>query len=339
MITGRCIYLLFKKLSVALIVIASIILQPIQVFAAEVIIGGQSIGIELNYEGVMITGMYDIFIDGEKYNPQDDGYKIGDFVVQVNDKQINSISSLTQLLQENIENNQTIFVTLKRNTHFLKKELKLQKKNDNFSTGLYVQDSLKGIGTLTYYDPSTQSFGALGHVMNDIRVPKEFICQNGSIYYSYVNQIHPSKNGDPGEKIADIDTVSIGHIEENNNFGIFGKYQKLPTTYQMITTASMDEVEEGDAYFLTALNGNAPIQCHIRITHLKKQSAPDIKGITFEIVDSEVLSQTNGIIQGMSGSPIIQNGKLVGCVTHVNVNNVREGYGLYIDWMLENDKK
>ncbi|MFR1295322.1 MAG: SpoIVB peptidase S55 domain-containing protein [Coprobacillus cateniformis] len=100
----------------------------------------------------------------------------------------------------------------------------------------------------------------------------------------------------------------------------------------------MDEVEEGEAYFLTVLDGHTLTKCSINITKLKKQNEPSIKGITFEITDEKVLSLTNGVVQGMSGSPIIQNGKLIGCVTHVDVNNVHQGYGLYIDWMLENDK-
>ena len=125
---------------------------------------------------------------------------------------------------------------------------------------------------------------------------------------------------------------------ENNNYGIYGQYTNFSDQLQTISTASMDEIELGEAYFLTVLNSHEVSRCSIRITDLKKQNEPDVKGITFEITDEEVLSLTNGIVQGMSGSPIIQNNKLIGCVTHVDINNVHQGYGLYIDWMLKNDK-
>lgn len=153
-----------------------------------------------------------------------------------------------------------------------------------------------------------------------------------------LKKFNPSQNGTPGEKVADIGSIQIGTIYDNNNYGIYGQYDELTANQQIISTASIDEIKEGEAYFLTVLDGHTITKCSINITHLKKQSKPSIKGITFEITDKKVLSLTNGIVQGMSGSPIIQNGKLIGCVTHVDINNVHQGYGLYIDWMLENDK-
>ena len=229
-------------------------------------------------------------------------------------------------------------LTLKRQNKTIKKELKFQKKDDQFTTGLYVQDGLTGIGTMTYYNPETHHFGALGHMMYDTSLSSDTTIKNGTVYNSYVKKINPSQNGNPGEKIAEIGSIEIGRLYENNNYGIYGQYTNLSDQLQTISTASMDEIELGEAYFLTVLNGHEVSRCSIRITDLKKQNEPDVKGITFEITDEEVLSLTNGIVQGMSGSPIIQNNKLIGCVTHVDINNVHQGYGLYIDWMLKNDK-
>lgn len=331
--------MLFKKLSITLTVVFTIALQSVQVFAAEVFLGGQSIGIELDYDGVLITGTYDISIDNQKYNPASDGYLSGDLITKVNGQKIDSISLLMKYVEKDIESNQNVILTIQRQSKELQKELKFQEINGKFTTGLYVQDGLTGIGTMTYYNPSTHHFGALGHVMSDTSYAHDTIIKKGTVYNSYVKRIKPSTNGKPGEKLADIGSIQIGTIFDNNNYGIYGTYDELSQDNQhAISTASIDEVEKGDAYFLTVLDGHTVSKVPIRITHLKKQTKPTIKGITFEITDEKVLSLTNGIVQGMSGSPIIQNGKLIGCVTHVDVNNVHQGYGLYIDWMLENDK-
>lgn len=329
--------MLFKKLSIALIIVLALCSQTISVYAVDVLLGGDSIGVELDYEGVLITGMYDISIDNQKYNPSLDGYKIGDLIISVNGYQVKSISGLMENVENEIEKQNDINLQLLRNKEIVQKKLKYQETDGKFSTGLYVQDGLTGIGTMTYYNPSNHQFGALGHIMNNDDFSSTIV-KKGKVYNSYVKKIKPSYNGRPGEKIAEIGTIEIGTIFDNNNYGIYGSYlDSQILNNKMISTASMEEVKKGKAYFLTVLDGHHVSRCEINITHLKKQNKPDIKGISFEITDQKVLSLTNGIVQGMSGSPIIQNGKLIGCVTHVDVNNVHLGYGLYIDWMLKND--
>lgn len=330
--------MLLKKLSITLLIVLSFIVQTTQAYAAEVMLGGESIGIELNYDGILITGTYDISIDNKTYNPTSDGYKVGDLIVEINNHSVDSISSLMKAVEKEIESNKKIILKMKRNDKTFEKELKCQQSNNKFSTGLYVQDGLAGIGTMTYYNPSTHRFGALGHLMNDVKLSNETIIKKGKVYNSYVKKINPSYNGKPGEKIAEIGSIEIGTVLDNNNYGIYGTYKDSQIQNKTsISTASIDEVKKGKAYFLTVLNGHQLTKCEINITQLKKQTNPDIKGITFEITDKKVLSITNGVVQGMSGSPIIQNGKLIGCVTHVDVNDVHKGYGLYIDWMLKNN--
>ncbi|MCD7807984.1 MAG: hypothetical protein LUH02_01470 [Erysipelotrichaceae bacterium] len=329
--------MLFKKLSITLIVVVCSIWSINDIYAIEVILGGQSIGIQLNYDGVMISGTYDITIDNETYNPSRDGYQSGHLITHVNGERVHSLDDLSECIEEKINENQSISLTILADNKIVTRDLKYQLNNDQYSTGLYVTDSLTGIGTMTYYNPATKHFAALGHMMYDVSLSSDAIIKEGSVYSSYVQSIVPSTNGHPGEKVADIDSVEIGMIFENNSYGIYGNYTTISNNNQTISTASMDEVELGNAYFLTVLEGDTIIQCAIEITHLKKQSSPSIKGITFRIVDEEILDKTRGVIQGMSGSPIIQNDKLIGCVTHVNVKNVEYGYGLYIDWMLEND--
>lgn len=324
-------------MSISLIIVVSLLFPSFQVFAADVVLGGQSIGIELDYDGVMITGTYEISIDNKSYDPASDGYMSGDLITHVNQQKIKSIKELMQSIKTCVEKNEEINLTLKRHQNIIKKKLKFESEDNQFTTGLYVQDGLTGIGTMTYYNPSTHHFAALGHMMYDTSLSSNTTIKNGTIYNSYVKKIKPSQNGNPGEKIADIGSIEIGTLFENNNYGIFGEYTSVSQS-QTISTASMEEIELGDAYFLTVLDGHQVSRCNIRITHLEKQSEPSVKGITFEITDSKILTLTNGIVQGMSGSPIIQNNKLIGCVTHVDINNVHQGYGLYIDWMLKNDK-
>lgn len=329
--------MLFKKLSITLIIALTFIMQTTYAYAAEVILGGDSIGIVLEYEGVLITGTYDISIDNKKYNPSSDGYQQGDLIVSVNNQKVTSISSLMEIVEKEIDQSHEIILQIKRKDQIIERKLMYQENNGHFSTGLYVQDGISGIGTMTYYDPKSQTYGALGHIMNDTKLSSTAI-QNGKVYNSYVKRIKRSEDGRPGEKIGEIGTIEIGTVFENNNYGIYGQYNKSQVdNHSMIETASMDEVKKGDAYFLTVLDGHTIQKCKINIIHLKKQKQADIKGITFEVVDQNVLSKANGIVQGMSGSPIIQDGKLIGCVTHVDVNNVHKGYGLYIDWMLENN--
>lgn len=328
--------MLLKKLSIALITTLSILSQTVYVYAADVIVGGESIGIELQYDGVLVTGTYDISIDNQNYNPSSDGFTKGDLIIGVNHHGVSSISNLMDNVEKEIENHHDITLQVKSHNQIVDRKLRFQEKDGRFSTGLYVQDGLAGIGTLTYYDPETLTFGALGHVMNDTELSTASL-QNGKIYNSQVKNIKQSQNGRPGEKVAEIGSIEIGTVYGNNNYGIFGTYSSQKLRDQtVISTASMDEVQLGEAYFLTVLDGHTIEKCSIQITDLKKQDKADIKGISFEITDDRVLSLTNGIVQGMSGSPIIQNGKLIGCVTHVDVNHVQKGYGLYIDWMLEN---
>ena len=156
----------------------------------------------------------------------------------------------------------------------------------------------------------------------------------GNIYSSNVKKINKSKNGNPGEKIASINKNDLlGDIQVNNDYGIYGEYVNVVKD-ELIETASIEEVKEGRAYIYTVINNNIVEPFEIEITNIKKQNSKDIKGITFKVTDKRLLDITNGVVAGMSGSPIVQDGKLIGAVTHVVVDNVKYGYGIFIDWML-----
>lgn len=329
--------MLFKKLSISLIIFVALLFSVSSAYAIDVYLGGQSIGIKLDYEGVLITGTYDISIDNDIYNPSSDGFKKGDLIIKINNQKVKTILELSKCIEQNIPLNKPLVLTINRQGKIIEKELHYQYMNNEFSTGLYVQDGLTGIGTLTYYLPASNTFGALGHFMGDKENRPNLT--SGSVYDSYIKNIRPSFKGDPGEKIAEIGDVELGKVNDNNQFGIYGQYHSINTNkLDIISTGDKQNVKKGKAYFLTVIEGDEVKKCDIVITHLNLNSKDGLKGITFEVTDKVLLSKCNGIVQGMSGSPIIQDGKLIGAVTHVMINNPAGGYGIFIENMLDATK-
>ena len=325
---NKLIYILFFLLLATFIYSNHLIL-----FAKDVYLGGNSIGIELKKKGVIISGTYDIIIDNKIYNPKDDGIKIGDVIVQSNNQKVlNSKDFIKSLM----DSDNTLNLKLKRNNNYINKSIKIINNNTSYKTGLYIKDKVLGVGTLTYYDPETNNYGALGHEIIDSDTKEIFDDFNGSIIGSNVEGYKKSVDGTPGEKIATLDNDEyLGNIELNTQYGIYGEYKdKYNIDNKLISTASINEIHTGEAQIATVLNGTNIEYFDINIIKLEKQKEISTKGITFEIIDNDLLSKTNGIIQGMSGSPIIQDNKLIGAVTHVITNDVRKGYGIYIDFML-----
>lgn len=326
----------FKKLILSLVLVISII-NPIAIYAISLVPGGDSIGIELDYQGVVITGGYKIKVDDDTYDPLAKDFKVGDIITAINNQEITSIEALSNAIKEG----QTAVydLTIKRGKEIIHRNLQVAYENQQFSTGLYVKDAISGVGTLTFYNPESNTFGALGHAMSDSKSGSQELLQNGNIFESTVTSIKKATTHSAGNKIADISNIEIGSINSQNQFGIYGTYNYDISKREMMETASIAETKLGKAYFLTVLNGNEITKCEIEITKLNNQDSIKEKGIEFIVTDQEVINKANGIVQGMSGSPIIQDDKIIGCVTHVSGNNPITGYGLYIDWMLEMDKR
>ena len=212
----------------------------------------------------------------------------------------------------------------------------LKDEYGNIKTGLFIKERLLGIGTVTYYDPENGTYGALGHEMNDASYSPSIDLSFGTIYSSDVTLIRKSKNGKPGEKIASINEEEIlGEVEKNNEYGIYGKYTVNVDDYVSLEVGEKEDVKLGKAQIWTVIHGDKVEKFDIEIVSLKDQAKQSVKGISFKIVDERLLDITNGIVAGMSGSPIIQNNKIIGAVTHVLVDKVEYGYGIFIEWMLE----
>lgn len=298
-------------------------------YSDYIIVGGENIGIELKADGVMVVGFYKV---NNEYIANKAGLEIGDMITAIDNQEVNSIYDLTNKIKTS-DGNITIEFQRDNATKYI--DLQLTKDaNNNYKTGIYVKDSITGIGTLTYIDPNTKLFGALGHEITDSRTGKMLVISGGSIYESKVTDIEPSSNGIPGEKNAKINLEETqGTIYENTIKGIFGTYTDEIDNSKLYKVAKPNEIKKGTAEILTVLNDDIIEKYEIEITDIN--TLQETKNISFKITDQELLEKTNGIVQGMSGSPIIQGEYIIGAVTHVVVDNPHKGYGILITNMLE----
>lgn len=233
-------------------------------------------------------------------------------------------------------------MSIKRNGQIVDKQLKpaFDVEDQAWRLGLYIRDSAAGVGTLTFYAPEQGVYGALGHVITDMDTQTAIEVEDGQVLQSSVTSINKSQHGEPGEKRAHFlkEGKILGNVVRNTPFGIFGKMKNVPThgyDSKPLPVAFAEEVKEGPAEILTVIGGQKVEKFKIDIVHVTKQSSPATKGMVIKITDKRLIENTGGIVQGMSGSPIIQNGKLVGAVTHVFVNDPTSGYGCFIEWMLQ----
>ncbi|MBE6149796.1 MAG: SpoIVB peptidase [Firmicutes bacterium] len=301
----------------------------ISAYSNYIIASGENIGIELKSKGVIITGFYKV---NDKNVASEAGLKVGDRILSINDETVNSSLDISNIIKKS---NGNIKIDYERNNKRKSIDIKLEKDNSNiYKTGIYVKDSISGIGTLTYIDPNTKLYGALGHEIIENTTKQIFEISDGNIYKSEVTGIEPSESGTPGEKNANVDyETKTGSINENTIKGIFGTYTEEFDTNKLYKVAKPNEIKKGEAKILTVLDGEEVKEYKIKILKINKSS--NIKNISFEIIDEELLSKTNGIIQGMSGSPIIQGDNIIGAVTHVVVDDPHKGYGIFITTMLE----
>ena len=319
-----------QKFAILLLAIFS---MPLSIFAYSdfIIPGGQNIGIELHSDGILVVGFYEV--DGKK-TWESSGIKIGDKIVAINGVKVNSIDEMVTEISKR-KNQSKISLSYLRNGKEIETNLPIYQDNEGITkTGLYVKDSITGIGTLTYIDPNTKLFGALGHEIQEKTTGKILEIKDGKIFESNVTSITKSNSGNPGAKNAKFyfDQVK-GSIKENTDKGIFGTYTEQIPSIKAYKVAKPNDVKVGNAWIKTVLNGNEieTYQIHIDEINYNKGN----KNLTFTITDQNLLNQTGGIIQGMSGSPILQGEYIVGAVTHVVVDSPNKGYGIFITNMLE----
>jgi len=321
----------FKNIVLSFLLILSII--PINTYAYSdyLVASGKNIGIQIKSKGIMVVGLYSV---NGIYPGKDADINLGDRIIKINDEDVKDINEMISKIN-NSKNKDEIKITYLRNNQESSTNLKLIKGSDNvYKTGLYVKDSINGVGTLTYIDPETKKFGALGHEIIDKNTSLKMEIKDGKIYKSNVISITKSSNGNPGEKNAEFYSNEVyGTINENTSSGIFGNYSDVIDNSKLYKVANPEEINLGNAKILTVLADNKINEYDISITRLN-DTTTKIKNISFDIIDKELLDKTGGVVQGMSGSPIIQDDKIIGAVTHVVVDNPKSGYGIYITNML-----
>lgn len=309
-----------------------LLLLPVNTLAYSnyVITGGETIGIEVNSLGIMVVGFYDV---NNKSIAKDAGFMIGDRILEVNGNEVSNINEMINNVGEETD------FTVVRDSKI--KHIKLKSDRDAsgiLKTGLYVKDRISGIGTLTYIDPESKVFGALGHEILETTTITKFEIKDGKIYDATVNEIVKSRNGRAGEKSARYDRNNLeGTVNKNEISGIYGIYQEDFTDREKMKVGKVSEIKLGEALIRTVVHDNEIEDFEINILNINKDS--ETKNILFEVVSPTLLELTGGIVQGMSGSPIIQDDKIIGAVNYVIVNDTAKGYGIFITTMLEEGDK
>lgn len=304
--------------------------------------GGHSIGIKLQSQGVAVVGYYYFnTADSERgISPaRDAGVRLGDSILAINGEDVKDMHHASRLLGEAGAGEITLLINRDGRDMNLTVRPAYSVSDGDYRIGLYIRDSAAGVGTLSFYDPQNDSYGALGHVIIDTDTNKPINLSAGSIVKARIIEIRAAQRGQPGEKTGVfIDQESFrGNIEKNTSFGIFGRIEQFPYEesyyYEPIPMALASQVETGPAEILTVIEDDLIRSYAVVIERVAHQSSPSDKGLILRVVDEELLEQTGGIVQGMSGSPIIQNGRLVGAITHVFINEPSRGYGIFIEWM------
>lgn len=309
-------------------VFLSLFIIPSLVFAYSdyIYAGGENIGIEINSQGVFVVGFYDVGSDDNRF------FQIGDRIVSLNNIAVNNTQDFLNIIEKCKYDSKVLVRYIRGNKEF-SHDLFLF-RDGGVKTGLYVKDSIVGVGTLSFIDPNTKIYGALGHEIIEKNSGQLFDVRDGKIFNTEVTNILRSENGNPGEKNAKFYTDSVlGNVFENSKQGIFGNFYSDFSNKKLYKVAHSNEVHKGEAKILTVLNDNDVQEYSINI--VKLSDSQKYKNILFEINDEKLLNETGGIVQGMSGSPIIQDDKIIGAVTHVIVDNPKKGYGIFITNMLE----
>lgn len=307
----------------------------------KVALGGIPIGVRVSSDGVIVVGYSEIEINGNKEESPGKlgGLEIGDVILKINNIEVYNATELLKIIKES--DSGLLKMDILRHNQNLTKTIQCKKEdNEDYKIGLWVRDSTAGVGTMTFYDPLSSKFGALGHPITDCDTNEPFLIKKGDILDSSIISVRKGEKGSPGELrgVFVNEDNPCGGIEKNTQSGIYGKIEKnniLNQRCTLIPVGFKNEITTGKAKIITTIDENGPQEYDVEIEKLIDQNVPDSKSMVIKITDEKLLGKTGGIVQGMSGSPIIQNGKLIGAVTHVLVNKPDTGYGIYIEWMLQ----
>lgn len=313
-----------KQILIALAMVCCLVIPVHGANPEELTAVGKTVGIRLQEDGVTITGFT------EDSCAVDSGLQVGDRIVKINTAEIRSAADVRLLVASGGQ----FTVTVERDGKTAEYLLEPAQKEGSYVLGIKIRDSIAGIGTVTYYDSESGEFGALGHGVCGTDSGKLLEMTNGEIVPSAVTEVEKGRRGYAGQLQGDFDNGTIlGTVEKNTSRGIFGTMETGQEMGPVCTVAEKAEVTTGAATIRSNVDGENVAEYDVEI--LKIYPTESERNMLLKVTDQELLDQTGGIVQGMSGSPIIQDGKLVGAVTHVLVNQPDTGYGIFIENMLD----
>lgn len=306
---------------------------------------GNIAGVKLYTNGVLVVGMSEVQgVDKSKYKPyENSGIEEGDMIISIEEKEISNTNDLVETV--NSSEGKELDIKYVRDGKTLECSITpTQISKSEYKLGLWVRDSAAGVGTVSFYEPTSKKFGALGHGITDIDTGDLINIANGEFITTKVLSITKGEAGNPGKIQGTVDRQrNIGRIDKNTNFGIYGEVQNISAlnidTSKEMEVALREEIQTGNATILCSLDGGTAQEYEIEIEKIYTNNDYDNKSMLIRVKDEKLLEKTGGIIQGMSGSPIIQNGKFIGAVTNVLVNDPTKGYAIFGDLMLKQMKE
>lgn len=336
-----------EKISIKKLVFKLFGLIPIRTIEAkltdekEVFLGGAPIGFSIDVDGLIVVGSNSVSTEkGLIDNLEKSNLKIGDIITEVNGKKVTNLEELKEILDADNYKGEELNLKVLRRQEYININLKtaLDKEDGKYKIGLWVKNDASGVGTLTYVECDTLNYGALGHPITDYETGVVIPAKSGKIYPCSVVGLNRGEKGVPGEikGVFMQGKSQKGDVEKNSQFGVFGKVKdkdKIVDSNKTADVASRLTMKPGKATLVSSISGMSE-EYEIEIIKTNYQPSSSDKSFVFRVTDKRLLDLTGGIIQGMSGSPIMQNGKVVGAVTHVFVSDPTKGYGVYIDWMM-----
>ncbi len=297
-------------------------------------LGGDVFGIKLYTKGVIVVSIDSVTTpSGSKDPAVNAGLKCGDIITHINGEAVTSSKQLTESVEQS--QGQTLKLNIDRNGEKLELTLRPEMSvNGGYKAGIWVRDSSAGIGTVTFYDDEKGSFAGLGHGVCDVDTGRIMPLENGEAVRARVNGFYKSSAGNPGELCGVFSDIALGSLRVNCETGVYGELLR-PSGAKTVPVALESEVKLGSAQMITTIDDNGPQYYDIEITKIYPSSDLSSRNMIIKVTDKELLEKTGGILQGMSGSPIVQNSMLVGAVTHVFVNDPTQGYGIFSSRMLE----
>lgn len=309
----------------------------------EVLAGGNVVGFSLNSSGVIVIGSSPVITEQGNVNTLNQSdIKAGDVILEIAGEKVNRISSIEKIINKPENAGKELEVIIKRKDEQLKVMVTpaLDMQSKKYKLGVWIKDDVSGVGTLTYVRKDNKRFGALGHAISDVENQKPFEISGGDVYNSTIIGYNKAVKGKPGEiKALYVQgSNSLGKVDKNTKFGVFGTYEESKflklNNHETLKTGGRLTAKPGKAKIRVSLDNEAPQDYDIEIIKTNYQNLSSDKSMVIRVTDKELLNKTGGIIQGMSGSPIIQDDKIIGAVTHVFISDATKGFGVYLDWMI-----